>query len=61
MTINDIASDRVGPMWSPPYFGELIRESMDDVGWNVTETAARCSGECGMLSHLLKGKSGAIT
>ncbi len=40
-TVNDIASDRVGPMLNPPHLGELVRESMEDVGWNVTETAAR--------------------
>ena len=39
--MGDLASDRVGPMLNPPHLGELIRESMDDVGWNVTETAAR--------------------
>lgn len=33
-------SDRVGLMLNPPHLGELIRESMDEVGWNVTETAA---------------------
>ena len=50
--MHDIASDRVGPMANPPHLGVLIRESMDDVGWNVTETAvcgsaasaARCLG-----------------
>ncbi len=39
--MNDIASDRVGPMQNPLHLGELIRKSMDDVGWNVNETAAR--------------------
>ena len=39
--MNDIAGDRVGPMLNPPHLGELIRESMDDVGWNVTGTSAR--------------------
>ena len=38
--MNDIATDRVGPMQNLPHLGELIRESMDDVGWNVTDTAA---------------------
>ena len=42
--MNDIANDRVGPMLDPPRLGELIRESMDDVGWNVTETAGRLAG-----------------
>ena len=56
--MNDIASDRVGPMRNPPHLGELIRESMDDVGWNVTATAARLGCERGTLSRLLNGKAG---
>ena len=56
--MNDIADDRVGPMLNPPHLGELIRESMDDVGWGVTETAARLGCERGTLSRLLNGKSG---
>ena len=56
--MNDIASDRVSPMRNPPHLGELIRESMDDVGWNVTETAARLGCERGTLSRLLNGKAG---
>ena len=31
--MNDIEKDRVGPKQNPPHLGELIRESMDDVGW----------------------------
>ena len=46
-------------MLNPPHEGELIRESMDDVGWNVTETAARLGCERGTLSRLLNGKAGA--
>ena len=57
-TMNDIAGDRVGPMRKPPHLGELIRESMNDVGWNVTETAARLGCERGTLSRLLNGKAG---
>ncbi|MCY4588759.1 MAG: HigA family addiction module antitoxin [Bryobacterales bacterium] len=38
--------------------GELIRESMDDVRWNVTETAARVGCERGTLSRLVNGKAG---
>ena len=34
-------SERVGPLLNPPHLGELIRESMDETGWNVTETATR--------------------
>ena len=56
--MDDIANDRVGPMQNPPHLGELIRESMDDVGWNVTETAARLGCERGTLSRLLNGKGG---
>ena len=58
LTMNDIASERVGPMRNPPHLGELIRESMDDAGWNVTETAARLGCERGTLSRLLNGKAG---
>ena len=45
-------------MMNPPHLGELIRESMDEVGWNVTETAARLGCERGTLSRLLNGKAG---
>ena len=57
LTMNDIASARAGPIQNPPHLGELIRESMDDVGWNVTETAARLGCERGTLSCLLNGKA----
>ena len=56
--MNDIAGDRVDPMHNPPHLGELIRESMDDVGWNVTETAACLGCERGTQSRLLNGKAG---
>ena len=56
MTSN--GSERVGPMLNPPHLGELIRESMDEVGWKVTETAARLGCERGTLSRLLNGKAG---
>ncbi|MCY3590767.1 MAG: HigA family addiction module antitoxin [Acidobacteria bacterium] len=45
-------------MLNPPHVGELVRESMDEVGWNVTETALRLGCERGTLSRLLNGKSG---
>ena len=51
-------NDRLGTMMNPPHLGELIRESMDEVGWNVTETAARLGCERGTLSRLLNGKAG---
>ena len=56
--MNDTDSKRVGPMLNPPHLGELIRESMEEVGWNVTETAARLGCERGTLSRLLHGKAG---
>ena len=31
--MNDTDSKRVGPMLNPPHLGELIRESMEEVGW----------------------------
>ena len=55
--MNDIATERVGPMLNPPYFGELIRESMDEVGWSVTQTAAHLGCERATLWRLLNGKA----
>ena len=56
--MSKISSERVSPMLNPPHLGELIRESMDDAGWNVTETAVRLGCERGTLSRLLNGKAG---
>ena len=56
--MNDITNDRVGPMRNPPHLGELIRENMNEVGWNVTETALRLGCERGTLSRLLNGNAG---
>ena len=56
MTNDDV--QRAGPMLNPPHLGELIRESMEEVGWNVTETSARLGCERGTLSRLLNGKAG---
>ena len=56
--MNGNGSEWVGPMLNPPHLGELIREGMDEVGWNVTETAARLGCERGTLSRLLNGKAG---
>ena len=56
--MNKITSEHVSPMLNPPHLGELIRESMDDVGWNATETATRLGCERGTLSRLLNGKAG---
>ena len=51
-------SERVSPMRNPPHLGELIRESMEEVGWSVTETSARLGCERGTLSRLLNGRAG---
>lgn len=51
-------NERSGAMLNPPHLGELIRESMDEVGWNVTETATNLGCERGTLSRLLNGRAG---
>ena len=56
--MNNGARDRVGPMLNPPHLGELIRESMDKVSWNVIETVARSGSRRGTLSRLLNVKAG---
>ena len=50
--------DRVGSMLNPPHLGELIRESIEEVGWSITETASRLGCERGTLSRLLNGRAG---
>ena len=50
--------ERVGPMLNPPHLGELIREGMEEAGWNVTQTAIQLHCERGMLSRLLNGRAG---
>ena len=44
-------------MRNPLHLGELIRESMEEVGWNVTETAIPLGCERERLSRLLNGKA----
>ena len=56
--MKDIGSNRVGHMLNPPHLGELIRESLGEVGWNVTQTAARLGCGRGTLSRVLNGKAG---
>lgn len=56
--MSEISNERVGPMLNPPHLGELVRQGMDEVGWNVSETAARLGCERGTLSRLLNGKAG---
>ena len=53
--MNDTGSERAGPMLNPPRLGELVRESMDAVGWDMTETAARLGCERGTLWRLVNG------
>ena len=55
---NDPKSERVDPLLNPPHLGELIRESMDETGWNVSEAATHLNCERGTLSRLLNGKAG---
>ena len=45
-------------MLNPPHLGELVRESMEEVGRSVTETAARLGCVRGTLSRLLNGEAG---
>lgn len=43
-------------MMNPPHLGKLVRESMDEVGQTVTETAERLSCERPSLLRLLNGR-----
>ena len=56
--MNDTGDEPVGAMLNPPHLGELVPDSMEEVGWNVTQTAARLGCERGTLSRLLNGKAG---
>ena len=49
---------RAQPMLNPPHLGELIRESMEETGWNVTDTAVHLGCDRGTLSRVLNGKAG---
>ena len=51
-------NERIHSMLNPPHLGELIRENMETVGWNVTETASHLHCERGTRSRLLNGKAG---
>lgn len=52
------ACERAGPMLNPPHPGNLIRQNMGEVGWNVTESAACLWCGRGTVSRLLNGKAG---
>ena len=56
--MSDDDGERLGSMLNPPHLGELIRESMDEVGLTVTETASQLGCERGTLSRLLNGRAG---
>ena len=51
-------ADARSPMLNPPHLGELIRESMEETGWNVTDTAVHLGCDRGTLSRVLNGKAG---
>ena len=44
------------PMYDPAHPGELIRESLRDVGWTVAECAERIGVTRNTLSRLLNGR-----
>ena len=56
--MNNDSSERAGPMLNPPHLGELVRESMEELGWTVTVTAKHLHCERGTLSRFLNGKAG---
>ncbi len=56
--MSETDTNRVGPMLNPPHLGELVRDNMEELGWNVTEAAARLGCQRGTLSRLLNGKAG---
>ena len=56
--ITSTDDERVRAMLNPPHSGELIRESMEEVGWTVGETVACLNCERGTLSRVLNGKAG---
>ena len=45
-------------MLNPPHMGELIRESMDALGWNISTTAKHLGCDRGTLSRVLNGRTG---
>ncbi len=46
------------PMYDPVHPGELIRESLNDVGWTVTECAGHIGVARNTLSRVLNGRIG---
>ena len=56
--MSNTCAEAVGPMLDPPHLGELIRESMQDLGWTVADTASRLECERGILSRVLDRTAG---
>ncbi len=56
--MNGICAEAVGPMLDPSHLGELLRESMQDLGWTESETASRLECEHGILSRVLDRTAG---
>ena len=48
------------PMHDPAHPGEIIRESMEEVGWSVAECASRLGVSRATMSRLLNGR-GSVT
>ena len=56
--MNKSDDESVGQMLNPPHLGELMRESMEEAGWDLTETANRLGCKRRTLSRILKGEVG---
>ena len=56
LTFSEIANNRVDPMANPPHLGELVHESLEEVGCNITETTTQLGCGRGALSRFLNGK-----
>lgn len=57
--MNGTGSKRVRRMLKPPHLGELAHESMDEVGWSVTEAVPLQGCKRGTLSRRLNGNASA--
>lgn len=52
-------SEHASPMLGRPHPGELVRERMDGVRWNVPEAGAPLAGAPDTLLRRLNGRAGA--
>ena len=48
--------ERANAMQNPPHLGKLVKECMDDVGWNASQTAKRLGCDRSNLSRLIRGR-----